>query len=107
LFGQVASNFFFFFSFFFFFFFFFFTFLGSFSLCFRKHLRLMAYFTIPVLDIPTFSTSSVLPRTLSRESWSCKPVIWIFKTFVACHLREILVAKKWNYVGYKWPVNLA
>jgi hypothetical protein len=29
----------------------------------------------PVLDIPTFSTSTALPRPLSRESWSCKPVI--------------------------------
>jgi len=49
--------------------------LGSFSLCFRKHLSLMAYCTIPVLDFPTFSTSSALPRPLSREGWSCKPVI--------------------------------
>jgi hypothetical protein len=49
--------------------------LGSFSLCFQKYLSFMAYCTIPVLDIPTFYTSSALPRPLSRESWSCKPVI--------------------------------
>jgi hypothetical protein len=29
----------------------------------------------PVLDIPTFSTSSALPRPLSKESWNCRPVI--------------------------------
>jgi hypothetical protein len=29
----------------------------------------------PILDFPTFSTSSVLPCPLSRESWSCNPVI--------------------------------
>jgi hypothetical protein len=40
--------------------------LGSFSLCFRKHISLMAYCTIPILDFPTFSTSSALPRPLSR-----------------------------------------
>jgi hypothetical protein len=49
--------------------------LWSFSFCFRKHLSLMAYCTIPVLDFPTFHTSSALPRQLSRESWSCNPVI--------------------------------
>jgi hypothetical protein len=49
--------------------------LGSFSLCFRKHPILMAYCIIPLLDIPTFSTSSALPRPLSRESCSCNPVI--------------------------------
>jgi hypothetical protein len=48
--------------------------LGSFTLCFRKHLSLMAYCTIPVLDIPTFSTSSALPLPIRRERWSCKPV---------------------------------
>jgi hypothetical protein len=45
------------------------------ALCFRKYLSLMAYCTIPVLDFPTFPTSSALPRPLSRETWSCKPVI--------------------------------
>jgi hypothetical protein len=29
----------------------------------------------PVLDLPTFFTSSALPRPLSKESWSCNPVI--------------------------------
>jgi hypothetical protein len=29
----------------------------------------------PVLDVPTFSTSSALPRPLNKESWSCKLVI--------------------------------
>jgi hypothetical protein len=28
-----------------------------------------------VLDLPNFSTSFALPRLLSRESWSCNPVI--------------------------------
>jgi hypothetical protein len=29
----------------------------------------------PVLDVPTFSISSALPRPLSRENWSCNPLI--------------------------------
>jgi hypothetical protein len=72
---------------------FFFSFLGSFSLCFRKHLSLMAYWTIPVLDPTTFSTSSALPRPLSRESWSCNLVIQMFPTFTTSRFREILAAK--------------
>jgi hypothetical protein len=67
--------------------------LGSLSLCFRKHLSLMAYCTIPVLNFPTFSTSSTLLRPLSRESWNCKPVIYMFPTFATSLLREILAAK--------------
>jgi hypothetical protein len=49
---------------------FFFSFWVFQLICFRKHLSLTAYCTIPVLDVPTFSTSSSLPRPLSRESWT-------------------------------------
>jgi hypothetical protein len=48
---------------------------GPSAYAFRKHLSLMTYHTNPVLDFPTFSASSVLPRPLSRGSWSYKPVI--------------------------------
>jgi hypothetical protein len=41
------------------------------------------------LDIPTFSTSSSLPRHLNRESWSCKPVILDF-----CQLSPLVVFKR-------------
>jgi hypothetical protein len=81
--------------------------LGSFSLCFWKHLSLMAYCTIPVLDFPTFSAISALPRPLSRENWSCIPVIYMFPTFGTSRLREILAAQIWNCVGEKWPVNFS
>jgi hypothetical protein len=36
----------------------------------------MAYCTIHLLDVPTFFTSSALPRPLSRENWRCNPVIF-------------------------------
>jgi hypothetical protein len=76
--------------------------LGSFSLCFRKHLSLTAYCTIPVLDHPTFSTSSALPPPLSRESWSCKPVNYMFPTFATIRLsRDPYQLKVWDYVGEK------
>jgi hypothetical protein len=53
----------------------------------------------PRIGLPTFSASSALTRALSRESWSCKPVIYMSPTFATSRLREILAAEMWNYVG--------
>jgi hypothetical protein len=70
---------------------------GSFSLCLRKYLSLMAYCAIPVLDVQTFSISSALSRPLSRESWSCNFTFFL-PTFATSRLQEILAAK----VGTMW-----
>jgi hypothetical protein len=40
-----------------------------------------------------FAHSSALPRPLSWESWSCKPIILDFSTFATGRLREILAAR--------------
>jgi hypothetical protein len=42
-------------------------------------------------DVPALSTSSALLRPLSRESWSCRPIILDFlPTFTTSRLQEIL-----------------
>jgi hypothetical protein len=56
----------------------------------------MAYCTFPVLDVPTFSTTSTLPRLIGREGWSCIPVIYMFSTFATSRLREILADRGGN-----------
>jgi hypothetical protein len=61
----------------------------------------------PRIGLPTFPTSSALPRSLIIESWSCEPVIPIFPTFATSRLREIIVANLELCGGEKWPVNLA
>jgi hypothetical protein len=62
----------------------------------------------PVLDFSTFPTSSALPRPLSRESWSCNPVIYKFPTFATSRLSRAPSSQKAELCGARnGQVNLA
>jgi hypothetical protein len=43
---------------------------------------------------------------LSRESWSCKPVILMFPTFSTSRFREILAAKCGREMGGKFSLKM-
>jgi hypothetical protein len=58
----------------------------------------------------TLQHSPPVPRCLaplSRGNWNCKPVIYMFPTFAAGRLREIIAAKGGKYVGGYWPVKFS